>query len=296
MKSNLLLLALFFLAACAGKKSDPKFEALLAAFKENPSAELAERVFKTVDSTIQSHPENHELNARMRGQFAEALVEVGQAGEAVKQLSLALKNDWESKMSAQNALMMATIYESKLGKPTQASVIRQGLQKTFPNDKEVQAAASKLEPNLPPLADRIRDFGKRIFNDSTQQIDPQIAAEFISAAENYALVSVQDTLAPRFLIDAATIARNLSAIPKVLELFQWVYTRYPEHPKAAEARFLEGFTYDSDLGDLDKARTAYETFLQRYPDHEFADDARVLLNNLGKSDEEILKNLGTNVN
>jgi TolA-binding protein len=42
---------------------------------------------------------------------------------------------------------------------------------------------------------------------------------------------------------------------------------------------------------LDKAKAVYEEFLRKYPEDEFAGSAQFLLDNLGKSDDELLEAL-----
>lgn len=52
---------------------------------------------------------------------------------------------------------------------------------------------------------------------------------------------------------------------------------------------MRAFTLDSDLKRLDEAKALYEQFVADYPDDDFVDDAHILLENLGKDDEEIIR-------
>jgi TolA-binding protein len=64
----------------------------------------------------------------------------------------------------------------------------------------------------------------------------------------------------------------------------------PQHAQAPAALFLSGFIYENDLGDLEKAKAAYEDFIKRYPtDTSYLDDVQVSLKNLGKSAEELIR-------
>ncbi len=58
---------------------------------------------------------------------------------------------------------------------------------------------------------------------------------------------------------------------------------------ASKALFLHAFMCDEDLKEYDKASVLYRKFLEKYPDSDFADDAQFLLENLGKTDEEMLE-------
>ncbi|NND04801.1 MAG: tetratricopeptide repeat protein [Saprospiraceae bacterium] len=88
--------------------------------------------------------------------------------------------------------------------------------------------------------------------------------------------------------EAARSARNF---PVAETSFKTLYEQYPDSPQASKALFLHAFMSDEDLKAYDKARTLYQTFIERYPDSDFNDDAQFLLENLGKSDEEMLEML-----
>jgi TolA-binding protein len=100
-----------------------------------------------------------------------------------------------------------------------------------------------------------------------------------------------DTLAAMPLYRAAEVVRALNDPKQTAAIYQKVYNSYPTFSKAPEALFMLGFTFDEDLGDLEKARSTYNDFLFKFPNHSFADDTQMLLENLGNTDEEILKEL-----
>jgi TolA-binding protein len=47
--------------------------------------------------------------------------------------------------------------------------------------------------------------------------------------------------------------------------------------------------YDNDLKDFAKAGKYYNEFLTKYPNNDFTESAKFLLENLGKSEEELKK-------
>ena len=57
------------------------------------------------------------------------------------------------------------------------------------------------------------------------------------------------------------------------------------------ALFMKAFLFDGTFADSTNSRKYYTEFLEKYPNHEFAKDAKLLLQNVGKSDEEVLKEL-----
>ena len=83
---------------------------------------------------------------------------------------------------------------------------------------------------------------------------------------------------------------NIEMSEKSVALYRKVAEKMPNNPKAPMALFMTGFIYENDLGDLNRAKDAYESFLKKYPqDPDFADDAQMALQLLGKSPEEIIK-------
>ena len=78
---------------------------------------------------------------------------------------------------------------------------------------------------------------------------------------------------------------NAGAIRK----YERLLTSYPDSQYGDEAQFMVGFIYEENLGELDKARNAYQKVIDRYPDSELATSARQLLPHVGKAAEEWVK-------
>lgn len=125
----------------------------------------------------------------------------------------------------------------------------------------------------------------------TARLDPAQADEYVRSATLFALLQAQDSLAPVYLFKAAEIAAALRRPRQAVDLYEWISKRYAAHERAGTAHFMQAFLLDEDLQDLEAARQAYTDFLARFAQHELADDAQLLLDNLGKSDEEILQQL-----
>jgi tetratricopeptide (TPR) repeat protein len=274
MKFFLLATISVILISCANENTlDSEINQMI----KNNDLDRAQNVIeKLLNDT--SSGENLGLKSR---QVAEFLRQNGKAAEAILLLNNCLKNHFETSGTKENGEMLAKIFEENLNKPKLADLIRQSL-----SDKEGQKS----------VPDELRDLGRAIFSETGGGFNRSIAQDFVYGAENFALLNPKDSLSPVFLIDAATIARNLGNTTETLELFKWVYEKFPNHKKAPEAMFYEAFTYDSDLKDYEKARTAYETFMEKNPDHPFVDQAKIMMDNLGKSDEELLENLSKTKN
>ncbi len=125
----------------------------------------------------------------------------------------------------------------------------------------------------------------------TGALDLEASKSFVDLAQRLAAEHPADTLAALPLYRAAEVVRAMNDPKRAAAIYEQVHQSYPTFSKAAESLFMLAFTYDEDLNNMEKAKETYEKFLKLYPDNSFADDTKMLLENLGKSDEEILKEL-----
>ena len=171
--------------------------------------------------------------------------------------------------------------------------------------KEIIADTSKTENNVTPKKAPVR-IGTAPVRLATQekldqmhenlmnQMDTGFATKDVVAyakeAELYMSI-YGDSLAAEHLFNAADLYRGIGDYTKALDTWYIVYRSYDRegHPKAPHAMFQCGFTYDSVLNKKDLAKTLYQMFLKRYPDHALAKDAKLLLVNLDKSPEDLIK-------
>ena len=73
--------------------------------------------------------------------------------------------------------------------------------------------------------------------------------------------------------------------------FSRVVEKNPSSPYAHKCLFMAAFIYSNQLNDTAKAKEGYERYLRMYPDSAMAETARFELANLGKSAEEILRQM-----
>ncbi|MBL0005921.1 MAG: hypothetical protein IPP25_01720 [Saprospiraceae bacterium] len=137
----------------------------------------------------------------------------------------------------------------------------------------------------------LKYIAKNMFNDSTFRLNEPRANLYIDAVEAPFKAEPALTKAPEYIHHSSVTARTLLDIPKAIELYDWIIATYPAHPRAATSLFLKAFTYDNDLKDFDKAGVYYKDYLAKYPNDEFSESAKFLLDNLGKSEEELKKML-----
>lgn len=149
---------------------------------------------------------------------------------------------------------------------------------------EKKQSASDLRAELMANFEKLADS-------QTGLLDKDASTDFVSAANSFADLYPTDTLAALPLYRSAEISRSIGKPKDAIETYKKILTLYPTFYKAAEAQFMLAFSYDEDLKDIDRARAAYTEFISEHPQHTFTDDAQMLLSNLGKSEEEILREL-----
>ena len=138
-------------------------------------------------------------------------------------------------------------------------------------------------------AEEMEALRGKMYDEQTHRIDEQLAQQYIDACKAYATANPNEEQSASFLFKAGETARSIRQFDQALAIYDWIYTKFPKHEKAPQALFLKAFTLDNDIGKRAEAKVLYEDFLAKYPNDDFADDTRFLLDNLGKSDDEIIK-------
>ncbi len=140
------------------------------------------------------------------------------------------------------------------------------------------------------LNKRLLALRMQIFNDSTGVANYEAATEFINLSERYAALLPEEKETPNWLFQAGELAGSLHQYGKTLALYKKINEEFPAYEKSSQVLFMRAFTLDSELKRLEEAKVLYEDFIKKYPKDDFADDAQFLLDNLGKSEEELIRN------
>lgn len=122
-----------------------------------------------------------------------------------------------------------------------------------------------------------------------QTIDYNLGAAMVNAYMDFFNNYPKDAAAADYLFKAAEVSMNVKQSEKAIELFQKVNDVYPNFGKASFALFLQGFIYETQLNDITKAKGKYSQVVEQYPDTKIAEDAKASIANLGKSNEELIK-------
>ena len=256
--------------------------------EENPDPILTNELIRQYMLYRINYPQDRDLNSRHLYRTAALRIRLDRPNEAAKSLIEALMYYPGTSNTVNNALLLAAIYQEELKDPISSTTIYQLLQEVFPNEKGVQEKYQAISPPPPPLEDRMTDMRRAIFADSLGNFDLETAIYFIHSCELIAYLKPGDNNSANWLNQAAETARSLKRNSQALQLYEWIYTKFPEYEKAAQALFLKGFILDEELNQKEEAKAIYELFIQRYPDDGFADDAQFLLDNLNSNEEEII--------
>jgi len=300
-KRNLFFLAIFpfatcltMLHSCDSAPADQllvHLEKLEKALAQNPDPALADSLVAVSQEWMALQPNDPVRQADGALKAANALALTGRATLAQARLKHILKQYRDTPKAPEAALLLASLYKKELGSPAAAFAIYQMFPEAFPASDKMAEAKSYLPGNVPPLAQSLDSMASRIINPQTGQLDPRIANDYVQTCELTALLLPKSADAAKLLYKAGDVSRAAGAYDKALEYFEQTFTAYPDSDRAPEALFMQAFTLDNDLKRYDEAKVLYEAFLTKYPNDDFADDAKFLLENLGKSEEEIFKAL-----
>ncbi len=303
MKSNLLLTLLFsfcFLLGCKNEKTSTATDNAIEVGNSIPELEKAletnldkthaQQLLGLYQQYIDGHPDDKVTNASYLYKTASLLARQNQYPAAATTLMNVLVNYKGSEVEASSLHLLGDLYKDNLNYPALGQDLLHFLSTSHPNYKESAAVKKSLQGNAKSLAERVNEIASSIYDEETKLPNARMAKKYIAACEVNGLTNSNDQTAAELLLKAATTARTTARNPqKALNIYDWVYTQFPGYEKAYQALFLKAFTLDNDMKKFDEAKVFYQEFLDKYPDDEFAVSTKFLLDNLGKSDDEIIK-------
>lgn len=150
-------------------------------------------------------------------------------------------------------------------------------------------------PAKKPIVDKnkllveIQQIEKKIYSDTVMSLDIGAANNAILLYSRFATQNPDDTASAEYLFRAAEICKSLSKGRLSLTYYERIENDYPDFPKVAVCIFMQGFVYENLLLDVEKAKFHYERFVEKYPNHALAKDTKVMIGNIGKSPEDLIK-------
>lgn len=274
--------------------ASPTIEQLEAALEKDNSEASAKALITAYNKYIAEHPEDIENNARYAYRAGTVFFRMNRFIAATQQLEKGIKNYYSASITPQAADLLGSIYNDHMGDAISANTVWQSMAASFPNYEGIDKITEKIKDKDNDLVASITEMGRQMYENNTGRIDYQKGAKFINNCEVYAALQPNTEAAPSMLYKAAEAAKTLKMYEKATTNYNWIYTKYPEFEKYPQALFMYAFTLDSDMKKIDEARALYQEFIEKFPDNDFADDAQFLIDNLGKTEEEIINNFEAN--
>jgi len=288
MKMRLILFCALFCSLIACQSDTNAVADSTETTTTEPSNENIEKVKKLMDK-VTANPDDHEGNSKSLAEAAKLSMDMNLAGQALSYLQQAIRSHSSASNTPDNVLSMASIFGDNLKNASTATTLYQAFGRAFPNHAKAAEAKGKIPADAKALEERIEALGTTMYNEESRRIDFQIAGNYITDSELYAMLLPKENRAPEFLFKAAETARSIRQFPKAIDIYTWIFEKYPTYEKAPQSLFLKGFTLDNDMKKKDEAKVIYEEFLEKYPKDDFADDTKFLLENLNTPDDEIIK-------
>jgi len=148
--------------------------------------------------------------------------------------------------------------------------------------------ACQSAPDQATLQQSVATAQKSLADSNPYDFSEEKARTLLSAYENY-VKDVKDENTPVYLFSSGELYRSLKEYQKEIDVYERLVKEYPNYEKAPQSLFLLGFCYENNIGNLSKAKKAYQSFIQQYPDHQMFQAAEFSLKNLGRSPEDIIK-------
>jgi TolA-binding protein len=133
----------------------------------------------------------------------------------------------------------------------------------------------------------IRKLEKEMHASTT--LNAELGKSAVHEYLKYAALYPGDSLSADFLFKGGEIATAIHAYPNALHCYEMITTSYPSFEYARESLYLQGYLLDNFLNEDAKAKTIYEQFLAKYSSGNYVADAKAAISNLGKTDEELIK-------
>jgi outer membrane protein assembly factor BamD (BamD/ComL family) len=141
------------------------------------------------------------------------------------------------------------------------------------------------------MVKEITEKEKTLFTADNPIPDKTKVTEMVALYLKFADKHPKDSLAPEYIYRAANLQMSVAQNEEAVSLLDRIIKDYETYTKLPETYFLKAFIYDNNMKNINKARAAYTDFLQKFPKNDLADDAMISIDNLGKTPEQIVKEM-----
>lgn len=295
----ILFAAVLFFASCKNEKVVNEKDALTTGVMEYDKQPTKENAVTAISEISEQLKANRDDKAMVK-KLAERGLDIARRNNLTsKQISylLLLNKQYPKDVQAKNRLFELANIMKMINKKQAANVLFSGVIDRFPDSGEAEKSKESRDPEAADVKAYLTKVGEEVFTDPDKYgVNRKAAQSYVDACEAYALAYPGTTEAPEYLYKATEVSRTLRTFSKSLSMYDWILDQYPQYEKAPTAMFLKGFIIENELKNDNMAKEVYNEFLTRYPDHQLKDDVQFLLDNVGKTDEEIMQMIEKNKN
>lgn len=288
MRISAIIFALALIVACKSTTS-PEEQAVIdqsKIYEAHPTDTTAQGLVKALSKYIEVHGAKDSTSAHYILKAAQVSTKGQQWSQALGFYKMYMVQ-YPDRVDQPNRLAEVIGIMDKLQKPELNQILYKAYVDRFKNDPRVAEYQAKITNKDITIDSMLKQIGLHMFNDSIYRLNEDMARLYVDASEAAVMANPNMPQAAEYLHRAAETARTLRNIPKAITLYDWIIDKYPTDKRGATSLFLKAFTYDNDLKDFVSAKKYYEEFLAKYPNNEFTESAKFLLENLGKSEEEL---------
>lgn len=253
----------------ASSKLAPEFRNMIAALKENPN--------------------DHNRNGSLVNRLAKEYIKNFNPKKALDILKTGIIFHSDSRSHEQNVSLFLETLASTKGKEKDYINYVQSMQLGSGSFPGLAEHVKNIPSGEKSVKDKIEDIRKNLTDTSTGRLDLVKVNEFVNIIELFVMANPTNDASPAYLKLAAEVVNSIKVYPRAIQFYDWLLIKFPNSKEAPQALFMKGFTLDDGMKNKNAARPVYEEFLKKYPKNDFADDTQFLLDNITKSDEEIIK-------
>ncbi len=108
---------------------------------------------------------------------------------------------------------------------------------------------------------------------------------------DYANQYPEDSLSMRYLFQCAQVNVGLGLAPEAINNLDTLVARYPDTDLAPSALQFKAFILDEKMRRFQKAEEVINELIEKYPNCDIIDNAKAYKETLGKSPEQIIKDM-----
>lgn len=222
---------------------------------------------------------------------AELTSRINRPQTAIELMEKGYRKYYSSFNTVANGQFLGNILREKLQNEILAQIVYKSTLSLFPDAEAVKKRIIDPELTINQILDSI---GAMLFNENSGKLDFLQANNFIEGSVLFAMLQPNQPEVSEFLYKASETSRAIQNYNRTLDIYDWMISQYADYPKIGQIHFLYAFTLDNDLGKINEAEIAYNRFIEQFPNSDFVDDAKFLIENLGKSEEEIIESFNRN--